>query len=105
MTARTRHVPTAALSLFLIGLVLVVVAYAQAAGIPLRAHDDFSRLVQRAGGSMSHSATYPDTYRAMSAQVRMLQNAYLGGGGLILMVLGGVALLRVDAVWEARLRP
>jgi hypothetical protein len=105
MTPMTRYLPIAALSLFLIGLILVAVAYAQAAAIPLRAHDDFSRLVQRAGGSMSHSGTYPDTYRAMSAQVRMLQNAYLGGGGLILMVMGGVALLRVDAVWEARMRP
>jgi hypothetical protein len=105
VTTMTRFRPTAALSLFLMGLILVVVAYAQATAIPLRAHDDFSRLVQRAGGSMSHSATYPDTYRAMSARVRMLQNAYLGGGGLILMIMGGVALLRGDAVWEARLRP
>jgi hypothetical protein len=105
MTPATRYVPITALSLFLIGLILVVTAYVQAATIPLRAHDDFSRLVQRVGGSMSHSATYPDTYRAMNAQVRMLQNAYLGGGGLILMILGGVALLRVDAIWEARPRP
>jgi hypothetical protein len=104
MTTMTRDLPIAGLSLFLIGLILVVVAYAQAGAIPRLAHDDFGRLVQAAGGSMSHSPTYPDTYRAMSAQVRMLQNAYLGGGGLILMVMGGVALLRVDEAWATLLR-
>jgi hypothetical protein len=104
MTGVTRCVPIAALSLFLIGLLLVVVAFAQAGAIPRLAHEDFGRLVQAAGGSMSHSPTYPDTYRAMSAQARMLQNAYLGGGGLVLMVLGGLALLRVDAARETRLR-
>jgi hypothetical protein len=31
------------------------------------------------------------------------RNADLGGGGPIPMVLGGVALPRVDAVWETRL--
>jgi hypothetical protein len=104
MTATGRYAPVAALALFLIGILLVVVAYVQASSIPLLAHEDFGRLVQRVGGSMSSTTTYPDTYRAMSAQVRVLQNAYLGGGGLILMALGGIALLRVDAVWATRPR-
>jgi hypothetical protein len=104
MTKMTRDLPIAALALFAIGLILVVVAYTQAGAIPRLAHTDFGHLVQAAGGSMSHSPTYPDTYRAMSAQARMLQNAYLGGGGLILMVLGGVALLRAEWIGQARLR-
>jgi hypothetical protein len=102
MTNVSRYRPQAALALFLIGIVLVVVAYVQAAAIPRLAHDDFGVLLQRAGGSMSHSATYPDTYRALSAQRRMLQNAYLGGGGLILLTIGGLALLRTEAVGQAR---
>jgi hypothetical protein len=87
MTSMTRYRPQAALALFLIGIAarrdrLRPGGRDPAAG----AHDDFSALVQRAGGSMSHSATYPDTYRALSAQRRMLQNGYLGaGGGSILM--------------------
>jgi hypothetical protein len=105
MTGVRRYVPVAALSLFLIGILLVVVAYVQASSIPHLAHEDYGRLIQRLGGSLSSTATYPDTYRAMSAQVRVLQNAYLGGGGLILMALGGVGLLRQDAVWERWLRP
>jgi hypothetical protein len=105
MTSMTRYLPPAAPSLFLIGIVLVVVAYLQAGSIPRLAHDDFGVLVQRVGGSMSHSATYPDTYRAMSAQRRMLQNAYLGGAGLVLMTIGGLALLRAEAAGPVRPLP
>jgi hypothetical protein len=102
MTSMTRYRPQAALALFLIGIVLVAIAYVHAAAIPRLAHDDFSALVQRAGGSMSHSATYPDTYRALSAQRRMLQNGYLGAGGLILMSIGGLALVRNEATLSPR---
>lgn len=79
---------------FLFGVALLLVAFTQAAAIPRQAHDDFAALVRAHGGGMSHSATYPDTYRQMSANRRMLQNAYLGGSGLVLFTLGCVGLMR-----------
>jgi hypothetical protein len=97
-----RYLPQGAMALFLIGIVLVVVAYVQAASIPRRAHDDFGHLIRQLGGSMSHSANYDSTYRVMSAQRRMLQNAYVGGGGLILMTIGGLALVRIGTAAAVR---
>lgn len=35
-----------------------------------------------------------DTYRLMSAQRRMLQNAYVALSGLLLVGLGGAAMVR-----------
>jgi hypothetical protein len=79
---------------FAVGAVLITVAFAQAALIPHRAHDDFSALLQAHGGGMTHTATYPDTYRLMSANRRMLQNIYLGGSGLVLLAVGCAGLTR-----------
>jgi hypothetical protein len=79
---------------FVVGAVLIAVAFTQAALIPHRAHDDFSALIQAHGGGMTHTATYPDTYRVMSANRRMLQNVYLGGSGLVLLAVGCAGLAR-----------
>jgi hypothetical protein len=79
---------------FLFGVALLLVAFTQAAAIPRHAHEDFAALVRAHGGGMSHSATYPDTYRLMSANRRMLQNVYLGGSGLVLFTVGCVGLMR-----------
>jgi hypothetical protein len=83
---------------FLVGVALILVAFTQAASIPRQAHDDFGALVQAHGGGMTHSATYPDTYRQMSANRRLLQNAYLGGSGLVLLAVGCVGLTRAEAL-------
>ena len=78
----------AALLLVLVGAVLLVIAFVRAGGIPLAAHADFGALIRAQGGTISHSATYPDTYRLIAAQSRMLQNAYLGLTGVALVAVG-----------------
>jgi hypothetical protein len=93
LTTPTRRV-TGATLVTVFGTLLVVVALVQATWIPRLAHDDFDALVRAHGGSMTHSATYPDTFRLMSAQRRMLQNAYVGAAGLLLVGLGGAAMVR-----------
>jgi hypothetical protein len=82
--------------LLALGALLVVVAFFAAGLIPQQAHRDFDRLVQSMGGGMSHTPNYPDVYRQMSANRRLLQNAYVGGSGLILLAVGasGVAAQR-----------
>ena len=80
----------ASLVLILVGAVLLVSAFVRVPGIPLAAHDDFGALIRAQGGSMSHSGTYPDTYRTIAAQSRMLQNAYLGFTGLALVTVGAI---------------
>jgi hypothetical protein len=87
---------TSASAMMAIGVILVVAAVLHANWIPYRAHDDFGALVRSQGGSLSHSETYPDTYRLMSAQRRMLQNAYVGVSGLVLLTVGAVGLTRAD---------
>jgi hypothetical protein len=81
-----------AAGLLAIGALLVVVAFFAAGLIPQQAHRDFDRLVVSMGGGMSHTPTYPDVYRQMSANRRMLQNAYVGGSGLILLTAGAFGL-------------
>lgn len=86
-----------AVLLLLVGTVLLVVAFVQAGAIPLKAHDDFGTLLRAQGGSMSHSATYPDTYRQIAAQSRMLQSAYLGLAGVALVTVGAVGVVGAGA--------
>ena len=81
----------------LVGTALLVVAYVQVGAIPHQAHDDFGALIRAQGGSMSHSTTYPDTYRLMAAQTLMLQNAYLGLTGLALVTIGAIGVIGVGA--------
>jgi len=83
-----------AVLMLLIGALLLVTAFARAGAIPHQAHDDYGALLRRHGGSMSHSAGYDAVYRQMSAHSRMLQNAYLGVSGLVLLSAGsfGIAL-------------
>ena len=90
MTSAVRsYLPIAAL---LLGALMVVSAFVQAGSIPQRAHDDFGALIARHGGSLSSPPEYPTAYRQMSAASRMLQNAYLGVGGLILVAAGAFGL-------------
>jgi hypothetical protein len=89
--------PIAAL-IAVIGAALIVVALADLAGAPRRAHDAFNLLVQAQGGSMSHSPTYPDTYRTLAAQAIYLRDALVGGAGVVLLGVGTGALLRSERV-------
>ena len=84
-----------AVLVLLAGAVLLIVACVQAGDIPRQAHDDFGALIQAHGGSMSHSATYPDTYRQIAAQSRLLQNAYLGLTGVALVTVGAIGVTAV----------
>ncbi len=79
-----------------VGAVLVVVAAAYAGAAPERAHADFGRLVSSQGGSMTHSATYPDTYRQFAAQARLVQSLLVGGTGVVLVAIGTAAALRSE---------
>lgn len=85
----------AAVLLMLLGAALLITAFVRAGGIPLAAHDDFGTLIRAQGGSMSSSATYPDTYRLIAAQSRMLQNAYLGLTGVALVTVGASGAVAV----------
>ena len=79
-----------------LGAVLVVVAFASAGAAPQRAHADFSELVVAQGGSMTHSATYPDTFRQFAAHARLLQSLLVGGTGIVLVAIGSAAVVRDD---------
>jgi hypothetical protein len=76
------------------GAILVVIAFFAAALVPAQAHRDFDALVRSMGGGMSHTPNYPDVYRQMSADRRLLQNAYVGGTGLVLVAAGAFGLVR-----------
>lgn len=95
-TSPLARVPWSVLML-VVGAVLLIVAFVQAGGIPRQAHGDFGALIQAHGGSMTHSATYPDTYRQMAAQSRLLQNAYLGLTGVALVAVGAIGVTGVGA--------
>lgn len=82
----------------LVGILLVVSAFIQASVIPLRAHGDYGALIVALGGSISTTEGYPSVYRQMSANRRMLQNAYLGVGGLVLLSAGCFGLARAHPV-------
>ncbi len=90
------RVPWSAL-LLLVGAALLTVAFVQAAAIPRLAHEDFGQLIASQGGTMSHSPTYPDTFRQIAAHSRMLQNAYLGLTGLALATVGAIGVTGVGA--------
>jgi len=95
-TSPLARVPWSAL-LLLVGAALLIVAFVQVAAIPRLAHEDFGQLIASQGGSMSHSPTYPDTFRQIAAHSRMLQNAYLGLTGLALATVGAIGVTGVGA--------
>ncbi len=70
------------------GIGLLVFAWVSAAFIPAQANKDFDGLVRAAGGQMSHTPGFPDAYKQMSANRRMLQNFYIGAAGLICLGTG-----------------
>ncbi len=97
-TSPLARVPWSAI-LLLVGVALLIVAFVQVAAIPRLAHADFGQLISSQGGAMSHSPTYPDTFRQIAAQSRMLQNAYLGLTGLALATVGAIG---VTGAWPRR---
>jgi hypothetical protein len=80
--------------LAIIGIILIVAALFSAKSIPVEANKDFDRLVRQSGGVMTHGQGFPDTYRQMSANSRMLQNVYVGGAGLICLAVGLAGMQR-----------
>jgi hypothetical protein len=83
------------------GIGLLVFAWLTAGFIPDQARHDFDRLVRAAGGSLSHTPTFPDTYIQMSANRRLLQNVYLAAAGLICLGVGLAAWKRYVEVIAA----
>ncbi|MDD4872433.1 MAG: hypothetical protein PHR77_17930 [Kiritimatiellae bacterium] len=80
--------------LAVIGIILVTAALFSAKSIPGEANKDFDRLVRQSGGVMTHGQGFPDTYRQMCANRRMLQNVYVGGIGLICLAIGLAGMQR-----------
>ena len=81
-------------TLVAIGIGLVILAWVSAAGIPKAAHKDFDHLVRSVGGRMSHTPNFPDAFKQMSANRRILQNFYVGASGLICLTIGLANLKR-----------
>lgn len=79
-----------------LGATLVVGAIVFAGAAPERAHDAFGDLVVTQGGSMTHSATYPDTFREFSTHARLVQSLLVGGTGIVLVAIGTAVVLRGD---------
>jgi hypothetical protein len=80
------------LALVGIGLLLITFAYWHANSIPQDAVNDSSAWVRATGGSTSPG--FSETYMRMSANRRILQNAYIGGSGMALLVIGVGAFSR-----------
>ncbi|MFA5863476.1 MAG: hypothetical protein WC975_02185 [Phycisphaerae bacterium] len=70
------------------GAVLLAVAWLSAGRIPKEANEDYWRLVRNAGGHLSSTPGFPDAYKQMCTNSRLLQNFYLGGAGLICLAIG-----------------
>jgi hypothetical protein len=80
--------------LIIIGIILVIAALFSAKTIPGEANKDFDRLVRQSGGVITHGQGFPDAYKQMSSNSRILQNFYVGGAGLICLAVGLVGLQR-----------
>jgi hypothetical protein len=84
------------IAFLLVGLLLVAAAYSRASTIPSDAVQDFRALVRESGGSRTDAPGFPDAYKLMSAQRRMLQNFYIGGCGLVFLAAGSFGLVNSD---------
>lgn len=83
-------------SLVLVGMVLIVVAWLLASGMPEAAIGDFDKLIHARGG-MSHTPAFPDEYRKLAFTRRLMQNCLLGLAGLICLGIGLDAYRREPA--------
>ena len=74
--------------LTLVGVILVIFAWVSATRIPSAADEDFSSFTSSAGNPSIRTVNFPDVFKQMSAQCRMLQNFYVGTAGLICLAVG-----------------
>jgi hypothetical protein len=76
--------------LTLVGAALLVFAWASAANIPNAADNDYTEFAVAASVKGAHTSTanFPDAFKQMSAQRRMLQNFYVGAAALICLAAG-----------------
>jgi hypothetical protein len=81
------------LAFLTIGLVLISNAHVRAREIPDAAVQDFFDLVKKSGGSRADVPGFPEAYRTMHAQRRLLENAYTGGSGLVFLAVGAFGLV------------
>lgn len=97
------HTPNrnlAAVVAIVLGTLLLTVGALDASTAPMRAHRAFDALVQAQGGSMSHSPTYPDTYRSLAGHALLVRAAFMGASGVALVAIGAGAV-----VADAQRRP
>jgi hypothetical protein len=99
IASRVFRSPTTVSQWFLaLGAMLVLVAFLSASAIPHQAHRDFDALVQSYGArGLTHTPNYPDVYRRMSADRRLVQNGYIGVSGLVLLAAGAFGMTRERA--------
>ena len=74
--------------LALIGVTLVIFAWASATSIPNAANEEFRNFASGSDDPTTRSASFPELFKQMSAQRRMLQNFYVGTAGLICLAVG-----------------
>ncbi|MGH7213385.1 MAG: hypothetical protein ACREIT_01190 [Tepidisphaeraceae bacterium] len=82
-----------AVVLAIAGAALLFQAHQTAAEIPSEADKDFGEFVRAAGGTLSSTPGFPDAFKQMHAERRMLQNSYIGGSGLVLLAAGAFGLI------------
>jgi hypothetical protein len=79
------------IALAVAGAAFLLLAHQTAAAIPSEADKDFIEYVRANGGLTSPG--FPDAFRQMHAERRMLQNSYVGGSGLVLLAAGSFGLV------------
>jgi hypothetical protein len=70
------------------GVGLLMFAYQGATQIPELVEKDFGAYVRAAGGTLSSTPNFPDAFKQMHVERRLLQNGYIGGSGLVLLAAG-----------------
>jgi len=83
------------IELMVVGILLITLAYINAASIPSRANSDYQKFLGSPDSkSCFEEYTSPNPMHFYNAQVsrRLLQNAYLGTAGIVFLA-GGLAMI------------
>ncbi|MFX0201617.1 MAG: hypothetical protein ACFFCW_36340 [Candidatus Hodarchaeota archaeon] len=71
-----------------IGVALLLIALISATRIPWAANKDFDRWLESTRHRVSYTPGFPDVYKQICANRRILQNFYIGAAGLICLAVG-----------------
>lgn len=87
---------TCSRKLTIFGTILIVLAWLSTMGIPKETHKEVMRLITDTGGNTSAVQQNYAPYSQIVANSRMLQNAYVGVAGLLLLAAGLASGCRKD---------